>query len=223
MRHRLARLAATLVLPLVASAASAQVVYSGPLNLAVPNTLTGLFVNVLTGTTYSGPSAFPTCPGAGCNYDFNIFGTTTWSLFAPGSSGQSPAPVDPSQRGFVAASATGDALALSEGTLIGGASVFNPGQAVSGVNLVGGTNRIFGFRFRNEAASTVHYGWARVRLTNGAPGTLVDYGFNATAGASIAAGDMGMTTVIPEPATVALTGAGLLAVGGLAARRRRAA
>ena len=218
-----AAFAAALAAP---AAARAQVVYSGPVHLTIPPGLTGLFVNVVTGTTYTGPGAFPTCPGPGCNYDFNVFGTTTRSFFAPGSSGVSPAPVTADQRGYVSATAGGNPIVLTPGTLVGGSSIFNGGvQATSAAAFEGGTGLIFGFRFRNEAggANTVHYGWARITLPAGAAGTLVDYAFNATAGASIAAGDTGALAVIPEPSTYALVGAGLAGVAGAARRRRRAA
>ncbi|MCU0636421.1 MAG: hypothetical protein MUE41_16250 [Gemmatimonadaceae bacterium] len=81
---------------MLAPAAQAQVVYSGILNTVIPNTGTGLFVNVVTGTTYTGPNIFPSCPGPGCGYDFNLFGSTSWSFFNPGTSGQpAPTPVAP--------------------------------------------------------------------------------------------------------------------------------
>lgn len=219
LRRTIARTATALAC--LATAAGAQVIHSGTINRAIPNNFTGLFVNVVTGTFYDGPDTFPVCPGPGCGYDFNIFGTSTWSLFAPGSAGQ-PSPVTAAQRGFVAATASGPASALTLGTLIGDASVFNPGQTVGATELVGGVDRIFGFRFRNEGGNSLHFGWARVRLTNGQPGVLVDYAFNATAGASIAAGDIGRQ-IVPEPATVVLTATGLGALGIVVRRRRRVA
>jgi hypothetical protein len=201
-------------------------VYSGTLNSSIPTTLTGLFVNVATGSAFSGPAAFPTCPGPGCNYDFNIYGIAgARAFFAPGSQGQSPAPVAEDQRGQVSASATGAPIVLAPGTLVGGSSIFNGGdQVTSAAAFEGGTGLIFGFRSRNEAggANTTHYGRARISLPLGLPGTLVDYAFDATAGASIAAGDTGATAVIPEPSTHALVGAGLAGVAA-ARRRRRAA
>ena len=108
-------------------------------------------------------------------------------------------------------------LSLAQGTLISGASVFNTG-APSGSGVSTGAPSIIGFRFRNEGANlasdaddTVHFGWARMVLTGGVPGTLVDYAFESVPNAGIQAG------VVPEPAAWMLMAAG---VAGLAARRR---
>jgi PEP-CTERM motif len=198
--------------------AHAVVVYSGTVNLAIPNTTAGLYVNVLDGSTFTGPGTFPTVPGPGANYDFNIFGTATWSLFSPTASGQT-APAPPAgSRGYVAGTSTGPALSLATGTLISASSLFNTGTA-SGSALTTGAPVLFGFRFRNEnniadtTDDTVHFGWARVTLSAGVPGTLIDYAFESTPLAGIQAG------VVPEPSSVALMMGGL--AGLLAWRRRR--
>jgi hypothetical protein len=198
--------------------AQAIVVYSGPVNLAIPNTTTGLYVNVLDGSSYSGPGTFPALPGPGANYDFNVFGATAWSLFSPGTSGQSAPTVPTTSRGYVAGTTTGAALSLTAGTLISNASVLNTGSP-SASALSTGAPVIFGFRFRNENVladptdDTVHFGWARVILTAGAPGTLVDYAFESSPLTGIQAG------VIPEPTSLALMLGGL---AGLVGWRRRA-
>ena len=102
------------------------------------------------------------------------------------------------------------------GTLTDGASVFNTGTAAgSGVST--GAPAIIGLRFRNEGSTwqapndTVHFGWVRMVLTGGAPGTLVDYAFKSAPNVGIQAG------VVPEPAAWVLMAAG---VAGLVVRRR---
>lgn len=200
--------------------AQAVIIYSGPLNLAIPANGTGLYVNVIDGSTFTGPGVFPVLGGPGSNFDFNIFGTAAFSFFAPGTSGQSaPTPVPAGSKGYVSDGASGPVSNLAFGTLIDGSSIFNTGTA-SGSAMSTGTEALFGFRFRNEgpdlstaADDTVHFGWARVILTAGLPGTLVDYAFESTPMLGIQAG------VIPEPATYALFGAGL--AGLLAWSRRR--
>lgn len=199
--------------------AQAIVVYSGTVNLAIPNTTAGLYVNVIDGSTYSGPNTFPSLPGPGANFDFNIFGSTSWTLFSPTSSGQSAPTVPTTSRGYVSATTTGAASALATGTLISSASVFNTGSPAASA-LTTGAPVLFGFRFRNEnnladaTDDTVHFGWARVILTAGVPGTLVDYAFETAPLTGIQAG------VVPEPASIALMMGGL--AGMLAWRRRQA-
>ena len=202
---------------LASGAAQAIIVYSGAVNLAIPNTTAGLYVNVLNGSSFSGPGTFPVLGGPGANFDFNVFGSTAWTLFSPTSSGQSAPAVPTTSRGYVAATTTGAASSLAFGTLIGGSSIFNTGSP-SASALSTGAPVIFGFRFRNEGADlttaaddTVHFGWARVQLTAGTPGTLIDYAFESTPLTGIQAG------VVPEPGTWLLMGLG---VAGLLARRR---
>lgn len=213
------RVVAAAVGLLVTGAAQAVIVYSGPVNLTIPNTTVGLYLNVLDGTSYTGPGTFPVVPGPGANYDFNVYGTSAWTLFSPGTSGQSNT-VPTTSRGYVSATTGGAALNLALGTLIGPASVFNTGLP-SASALTTGTPAIVGFRFRNEGADlastaddTVHFGWARLSLVAGSPGTLIDYAFESTPLTPIAAG------VVPEPATWLMMGLGAAA---LVARRRRVA
>lgn len=198
--------------------AQAGVVYSGPVNLVIPNTTAGLYVNVLDGSSYSGPNTFPALGDPGANFDFNLFGSTAWTLFSPTTSGQSAPSVPLTSRGYVSSSPTGAASSLAVGDLIDGSSILNTGSP-SAAALSTGAPVIFGFRFRNEgpnlasaADDTVHFGWARVVLTAGVPGTLVDYAYESNALTGIQAG------VVPEPAAWLLMGLG---VAALLARQRR--
>jgi PEP-CTERM motif len=225
LNRRSALGAAVLALAAWSAATSAQatVVYSGVVNLAIPNTTAGLYVNVLNGTSFSGPGTFPVLGGPGANYDFNVFGSTAWTFFSPTSSGQSAPTVPVTSRGYVSSTTTGPASSLALNTLIDGSSIFNTGSP-SGSAVSTGAPVLVGFRFRNEGADlasaaddTVHFGWARFILTAGTPGTLVDYAFESTPLAGIFAG---ATAPIPEPATWLLMGLG---VAGLVARQRRLA
>lgn len=188
----------------LASVASAAVMSSGIINLAIPNTSAGLYVNVQDGTTYTGPSTFPTFPGPGANYDINIFGTSSWTFFSPTSSGMSPA-TTADQRGYVASSTSGPASVLNAGDVVGPASVLNTGSP-SGSAFLGLPSSYLGFRFRTEPDLAIHYGWARISIaTGGTPGVLHEYAWESTAGAPI---------TVPEPASA------LLSLVVLALRRR---
>lgn len=200
-----------------AGSASAAVVSSGPLSTAIPNDGIGLYQNVVTGSTYTGPSTFPPGPSGspGFNWDFNIYGATTFTFFWSGSTTSGHDTAQPSTNyGYVAAVAGGTASALSVGSTISSSSIFS--TASSTTNLTTGAPVYFGFRFTNEGPTTaagddtVHYGYAQVRLTNGAPGQLLGYAYESTPGAAI-------TIVVPEPASLTA----IAGLGGLMIRRRR--
>jgi hypothetical protein len=107
-------------------AARGAIVYSGVRNIVAPNTGEGLYLNVIDGTSYTGPNVFPSVPGPGADWDINPFGSVAWEFFVPNNGGQSqPIPVPANQKGYVATSATGAARNLPAGTLIGPSSVFN--------------------------------------------------------------------------------------------------
>jgi hypothetical protein len=217
-RPAAAAVSASLAALFCASTAQAVVVYSGTVNLAIPNTSAGLYLNLIDGTTYAGPNTFPTNPGPGANFDFNVFGTAAWTFFSPTTSGQVNT-VPTTSRGYVSATTTGPASSLTLGTLIGGGSVFNTGSP-SGSAATTGAPVLIGLRFRNENVvantgdDTVHYGWVRLALTAGVPSALIDYAYESTPLTGIEAG---LTAAVPEPASWLLMGLG---VAGLVARRR---
>ncbi|MDP3222809.1 MAG: PEP-CTERM sorting domain-containing protein, partial [Rubrivivax sp.] len=116
---------------------------------------------------------------------------------------------------------TGGVVNLAPGTFIDGSSVYNTGSPSAAAITTGG-EALFGFRFRNEGADlstalddTVHYGWARVILTAGVPGTLVDYAFESSPLTGLQAG------VVPEPGAMLLMGTGLLGLIGWTRRRMK--
>ncbi len=226
-RRRAARLAAylaALLAPALAAApAGAQVVYRR-LDFDFPAGFSGPYVvNLADGGTFGTflPGVFPSCPGPGCDWDFGLrFGDLpSWRIILPGTLGVT-SPVADAARGVVAAGPAGRALALTLGTLVGEASTFNTDVFGADADALAGAGEQFvGFRFRNEVGGTVHYAWARLRLTlPAAAGTVVDYAFEATPGRAITVGDGIPANVVPEPATLALVGAGL-AAGALAAGR----
>ena len=122
----------------------------------------------------------------------------------------------------------GTAGNLAVGTSIGSTGSFNTSTGnvygtTSTTGLLGGwtysSENIIGFKFV-AAAGTTHYGWMRFAMgaatgstTVGPTRTLVDYGWESTAGVAILAG----AGAVPAPGALALLG-----LAGLATRRRRA-
>jgi len=181
--------------------ADAGIVWSGIVNINIPSTTDGVYLNVITGQ--SGSSG-----GSVAGWDVNPYSASNLTFFSPTGGG--------AVRGFGASSTAVDNLAYL--TVIGAGSSFNYGTGsvettgATAMNLNSSENLI-GFRFVNEATGATHYGWMRIQFTGTSfsqPRAIVEYAFESTAGASIQAG------VIPAPGALALVGA-----AGLLARRRR--
>jgi hypothetical protein len=198
-----AAVTAVAALVAVAAPAHAQIVYT-PANIVVPDNIDGVYLNLVTGET--GSSGFsvagwdvnPYTAGPG---SFNLWGatTTTWL-------------------NTDALITSADGYVLAPGTNIGpGGGFFRPGGGTSLASSVTlNAPNLFGVQFTNEAGGTNHFGWIEITFGDSASSrTITGWAFDATPNAMIAAG------VIPEPGTYALMLAGLAAVGGLVARRRR--
>lgn len=205
LRGRLSRhLVAAAAVATTAGAASADIVWSGIVNLNIPSTTNGLYLNVLTGAYNVDGGNGGTVPG----WDLNPWSSSTLNFFNP---------ANPTGGVYVRDASTASGVSnLAFGTVIGDASTYSAGVAQTtgafAFNLNSSENLV-GFRFLNEDAGTIHYGWMRIELVgtlNGQPRSVVEYAFESTAGASIAAG------VVPAPGALALLG-----LAGLAGSRRR--
>ncbi|MCC5824273.1 MAG: PEP-CTERM sorting domain-containing protein [Phycisphaerales bacterium] len=185
------------------SSANAQIVHSGIVNIEIPATTNGLYLNVVTGASnLPAGGTGSTVPG----WDINPWGASGFGLFSPG---------NPTGGAYVI-TAPSTAANMAFGDLIGAANTYGSNTssgtaaATAQWNLNSDQNLV-GFRFFNEANSQIHYGWARFSFGSTVVNrTLVEYAFDATPGASIGAG------VVPAPSAMALLG-----LGGLVAGRRR--
>jgi hypothetical protein len=182
--------------------ADAAVVYSGPVNIAVPNNIDGVYLNVVTGQTGSSGAGVPGYdinPYSAAAGNFNLWGpdTATWK----------------SNGGVIAGPYN-----LPDGTVIDGTGTyFRPGGGTNvGLEMNLNSDRnCLGYEFVNEAGGGTHYGWVRFQFgADAGTRSIVGYAYDDVAGAGIGCG------VVPEPAAL-----GLLAMGaaGLAAARRRRA
>ncbi|MGI8437012.1 MAG: PEP-CTERM sorting domain-containing protein [Chthoniobacterales bacterium] len=194
-----ARLAACAAVALAGTAitvtpAQADIVYSGPVNILIPVTTSGVYLNVVTGV-------FAPTPGGAPGWDVNPYGSSNLTLFNPST---------PSG-GVYQGSANNFNLAM--GTLVGPGGPFSSG--VFGPLNLNSSNNYVGFRLTNESTGAINYGWFQISL--GASATdparaIVGYAFENT-GATINVGQ------VPEPNTFALLG--LVAVGGAGIRAWR--
>ena len=191
-----------LAAPALAPSAKAAIVYSGPLTLAIPNSIDGLYINFVTGVTGSSGTAVP-------GYDFNPYNNGAGLTFYGASS--------PS--GILASRTPGTNAVAQRLTLCApissASSFYNPFQTQGTLFQNTGTAYV-GLRFQNEATLTVDYGWALISTTaaSGFPATILGYAYENT-GAGIAAG------AVPEPTTTATLGFGVLTLGAVGVRRWR--
>lgn len=183
-----------------AAQADAAIVASGPVSIVIPDNIDGIYMNVVTGAASVTAGAAPGWdinPYSAVAGQFNLWGptTTTW---------------------FPSDGVVGGNYNLAAGTSIGGASTafFRPGGSlnVGAQFALNSSDNLFGFRFTNEAGSTVHFGWMRLAVgATAADRTIVEYAYEGVAETAIPAG------AVPAPGALALLGA----AGMLGARRRR--
>jgi hypothetical protein len=189
---------AALAAPAIPST-DATIIWSGPVNINIPSTTAGVYLNFVTGVNDPNPANVP-------GWDVNPWGSTLLSMFNP----SAPA------GGVYVGDATGY-FNLAPGTLISGASTFTSGNISPSTPLnFNSSNNIIGIRFQNETAGNqTQYGWMRISLSGtqaSQPRAIVEFAYEDS-GAGIMAG------AIPEPSTLALLG--VMAAGALGVRAWR--
>lgn len=191
----------------MAEQANAAIVWSGVVNLNIPSTTNGLYLNVVTGANnLPAGGAGSTVPG----WDINPWSSTTLNLFSPTGL---PASVNGASTSAYARLGAAGGNNLPAGTVIDASNFY--GTPITNNFTLNSSDNIIGFRFRNEANAQIHYGWARISLgatLQGQPRSLVEYAYEDQPGVAIAAG------AIPAPGSLALLGLG---AAGLVSRRRK--
>lgn len=185
----------------------AAVVYSGAVNLNVPSTTSGIYLNVVTGV-------FNTVPASAPGWDLNPWSSSALNIWT--NNAANPASSD----GVIINYTGGNSATLTDnlpnGAVVDGSWTFGrtSSSETTGATalLVNSSNNVVGFKFYNEGTAAVHFGWVRFSTgatLGGQPRTLVEYAYESTPNTPI---------TVPTPGSLAL-----LALGGvgLAARRRK--
>jgi hypothetical protein len=186
----------------------AGIVHSGPVNIAIPDNIDGVYMNLITGATGAGPvtgwDINPYSAGtANASTNFNLWGPdpgNTWLFTGTGALSQFVHP----EGTLVAASQTFDRVGGTGGTIQNTAP-----------QITLNANNYFGVQFANEGTGVNNFGWLKVTFgaTLGSR-AITEYAYENT-GAPI---NIGQITAVPEPSTFALLAAG---AAGLYAMRRR--
>lgn len=179
-----------------ASAVQAAVVFT-PVNIAVPNTNSGVYINVVTGL-FGTAAATP-------GWDINPWSSTGLAFF----NAQVPA------GGVYVVSAPNTVTNLAVGSSVGPASTYGAGSPTNFSQwYLNSINNYVGFRFINElGGGRLHYGYAQLSIGAAiSDRTVIGLAFESTPNTAI--------TVVPELGTYALMGLGLACLA-LAARRRK--
>lgn len=203
LQTRIRAHACSLAVFAAAPCASAAIVHSGLLNINIPSTVDGLYLNVVTGQMSTSASTAP------LGWDVNFWGSTALNLFTP--------TTNPGGGAYVGSGSNYNNIPYIGGISIGASSTFsntgtatlNPGTPL----LLNSTLNGVGFRFINEAnGNQIHYGYARFAVASTAsaqPRFLVEYFYESTAGQTL--------FLFPSPGPTSL---GLLALSGTLRRRR---
>jgi hypothetical protein len=189
-----------LAAPALAPTADASIVYSGAVNIAIPITTAGVYLNVQTGVNNPNPASVP-------GWDVNPYGSTSLILFNPA------APAGGVYEGAA------NAFNLALGTPVTAAGPYSAGTYNPTLN---STSNYVGFRFQNEAAGNqTQYGWFQMSFGTSATDparAIIGYAYENT-GLPINVGDTG----VPEPTTTALLGVMAAGAFGVRAWRKRKA
>ncbi len=191
-------------------AVEAGVVYN-MVDITVPATTAGLYINVETLATNANPGAVP-------GWDLNPWGSSTLGWFkantpAGGTMMVYPGNLATAKTGNLALNTTVDATSTYS-TDAAGTVVFGAGAGEWKLN----DSNLFGFRFTASDSQT-HFGWGRMDVgASNLIRSIKELAWEDVAGVGITVG-AGRASAVPEPGSLALMASG--AAGLLAWRLRR--
>ena len=201
---RVAAVVGGTALSLVSSMSMAAIIDSGVVNLAIPATLDGIYLNVVTNVSAT-VAPFPT------GWDLNPYVTGGFlNFFSSSGAGNN--------NQIVGAAAPAGATLLAAGAVVGPASAYATAGAVTAPAFrVASTTSFVGFRFTNEATGTLNYGYAQLTTSapNGTPAVITRYVYENT-GAAITIAGGGPTNTAPTLAYTPTTAAGVTFPAGAA-------
>jgi hypothetical protein len=187
--------------------AKAAIIYSGIVNINIPSTISGIYINLVTGVTSATPTGAP-------GWDVNPWGNTALNIWA--NNAASP------QNGIITDFPSGSSATLvdniSPAAVIDNSWTYGRTATVETTGptafLINSSGNLIGFRFLNEATGQYNFGWARISLSSsfaGQPRSLLDYAYDNSG--------QPISFFVPEPTTVAYLG--LMAAGALGVRAWR--
>jgi len=194
-----------------APAAEATFIYSGPININIPSTTAGIYINLVSGEYGTTAASVP-------GWDLSLWSSTTFHIWA-----NNPASLN---SGVITSASGGTSATLVDnlypitdiGTFPYPIDSSQTYGRASSIETTGATafvlnsgNNYVGFRFLNEANGLYNYGWAHFSLGSsfgGQPRTLIDYLYENNG-----------SGIIPEPSTMALLG--VFAAGAVGVRAWR--
>ena len=178
-----------------APAAKATIIYSGPININIPSTAAGIYINLVTGVFGTTAASVP-------GWDISPWGSASFNVWANNPASPNSGVITNWPGGSSVTLVDNIAPVSPEGASFPIDSSWNYGRT-SSIETTGSTafllnsnQNYVGFRFLNEFTGQYNYGWAHFSLGSsfgGQPRTLIDYLYQDNGG-----------PITPEPPPSAL-------------------